>query len=587
MSAEDSTNIDYENHPVFSVLFRLCGNYLTQHTVGDLSQCPGMTTSYRDGRRCTKNPSKSIKEIDAQIMVLVNETSFRYEDADFRERINVFFKATHCWQHWEFPRKSFTAWIKDQKCTTQQLETDTHPDLGMDEETKDGPLSSGSENDGVTEELSSLSISPSQESEISFGSMSDADTALTTPDATPLIQVDQILSFDPESRSETPCPAPRIPCDSDEEVEGPNNDNGEVPPLEDANMMDAKLLRRRTLMIGKISLLRAIHHGWTARDSEEGKVYIWTHNQHSDIIKIGWSASARGSVQRHAQPGNCYGINTTPLWESPEAFVGAYRVEQIVQKQLQEANTAVECGSSKCVARHREWFRCDTEEAKTQIMLWTRLLAEGFYERCGDGDPEAGHAAGMRISAKGNRVLTQLCAVSPANLLQGLLKDIPDETTASMKEVQSSEENDGFVFGIDDQLPLSVDGCAGRRSPADNGSEPRGHASATDLSDRQSYRNGSIQEPHIPVPEREDGPPRPGKVSRFMKRVRRSLGRHDVETKPPERPTTALERGDGASGGVDLDSRHEEETVRRLCFSIFNKDIIKFESTYGPVRKST
>ncbi|KAK8102979.1 hypothetical protein PG984_016125 [Apiospora sp. TS-2023a] len=587
MSAEDSNKIDYENHPVFSVLFRLCGNYLTHDTVGNFSHCPGITT-YSDARRCGKKHGPLLREkIDAQIKVFGDERIFRYEETEFRERVKVFFQTTHCQHHWEFPHKRFTAWIKDQKCTTQQLENDMHPDREMDEETKNDPLSSGSENDGVTEELSSLSISPSQESEISFSSMSDADTVLTTPDATPLSQIDHILSCDPESRPETPCPAPDIPCDPDKEVEEPNNDDGEVPPLDDENMMDTKLLRRRTLKIGKISLLRAIHHGWTARDSEEGKVYIWTHNQHSDIIKIGWSASAGGSAQRHAQPGNCYGINTTPFWESPEAFVGAYRVEQIVQKQLQENNTAVECGASKCVARHREWFRCDTEEAKTQIMLWTRLLAEGFYERCGDGGPEAGHAAGMRISAKGNRVLTQLCAVSPANLLQGLLKDTPDESTASIKEVQSSEENDESVFGIDDQLPLSVDGCAVRRSPADNSSEPSRHASATDLSNLQSYRDGNTQEPPIPVPEREDGPSRPSKVSRFIKRVRRSLGRHDVEAKPPESSPSELKRDNGSSGGGDLDSRHDDETVRRLYFSIFSKEIIKFESSYGRVRKST
>lgn len=591
MSAEQSTKIDYENHPVFSVLFRLCGNHLTPKTLKNLSQCPGITAA---GKRCKRRIVVLLSdEIDAQIKAFNEGGAFRHGDSVFRDRVEAFFKRTHCKDHWESPQQNITAWIEDKKSTTQKPETDTHPDLNMDAETRNAPLSSDSGNHGITEKLSSLSISPSQESEISFSGMSDADTVITTPDATPLSQIDNILSCEPESRPETPCPEPRTCCNFDNQAEkgdlhvkSHNDNNEEVSPLEDANMMDKKLLRHRTLKIGKIPLLRAIHHGWTARDSKVGKVYIWTHNQHRDIIKIGWSASAGGSARRHGQPSNCYGINTTPFWESPEAFVGAYRVEQIVQRQLHENNAEVECGSSKCVARHREWFRCDTEEAKSQIMLWTQLLAEGFYEGCGGG-LEVDDSVGMRISAKGNSVLTKLCAIPTADILQGLLNDAPEASTGSMEEVPSSEETDAPV-GVSDQLPLSVDdGCVGQNA-ANHGREPSRQESVTDLGSLQPRRDGNTQEPPVPVPGREHGPPRQGKraLLKLEKFFRTSFGRHDVESNPAERSSRELNQGDGANGGGDLDSKHDDDTFHRLYISIFSTEI-KFELSRGRNRKST
>ncbi|KAK6841083.1 hypothetical protein PG987_001943 [Apiospora arundinis] len=600
IQVDAETQIDAESHPVFGVMLGLYNRELTKNPFENLSKCPGISTSKHPPEPCQNThgvPRRA--KIDAQVRALNKESTFQYDNPGFIQTIIEFLKSTHCSHHEKFPHRRLDELILNMKEEARQRGNEMHPDVDDNKDSSNGTLlTSDSQELGVAEELSSLSISPGEESCISFSSASDADTVLTTPDATPLSQTDSILSCDPESRPETPCPptcrssvelaqVDKLPsrADSlDESDEESYHDQDDQAPYPDAKTMDTSNFKRMTRTIGKLPLLHAIYHHWTEQDSKRGRVYIWRHNRHPGIIKIGWSASAGGGAQRHAQPGNCYAIDTTPVWESAEAFVGAYRVEQIVHGQLKENNVStkeVACGSPKCAVkgtRHREWFRCDQGVAEKQISLWTELLARGFYEHtiCGPDGGDNATSSGMRISATGNQILNQICNIlSPDVMLEALKAGAPDGTSPDPSEERLSGDEPASSTGSNaEKLPPLVGGCVGWRAANYGESEPSRRSTDTDLHELHPLSGDiSSQEPSDNMSTQEKESPHQSKrdwIKSHFGSVRKSRGgMMDVKAKVRDFISHMPRYKSANNGDGHNKLTAEEDLVARLAVSVF------------------
>ncbi|ORY67766.1 uncharacterized protein BCR38DRAFT_407704 [Pseudomassariella vexata] len=108
-------------------------------------------------------------------------------------------------------------------------------------------------------------------------------------------------------------------------------------------------------------------------------------------------------------------------WETPEAFVGAYRVEQIVHKQLlkQKAEN-VECGSKTGNKKHREWFKCGIADAINLIEAWTRFVTFPAYFN-------------GRLSEQGRDMMDRLCNINPDHLVNLMRASLVEETFTERK----------------------------------------------------------------------------------------------------------------------------------------------------------
>ncbi|KAK6197776.1 hypothetical protein LQW54_010548 [Pestalotiopsis sp. IQ-011] len=213
-----------------------------------------------------------------------------------------------------------------------------------------------------------------------------------------------------ESRPETPTRASRWPTEQimDQDLEE-NRGAREVMEQEDAKgpgMKEELIRRMKTQRRGKLPLLIGIEHDWTLMDHCLGRVYIFQDDQQAGLIKIGFTRAT--ASERYAQSGNCYAIGSALYWESKDAFIGAYRVEQLVQKQLHENNVLQHRGRcDRCNRYHREWFKYDAGKAVELINMWTHFVQDGFYDL---GTDSEGNKYG-RLSQKGRDFMNGICRV--------------------------------------------------------------------------------------------------------------------------------------------------------------------------------
>lgn len=113
------------------------------------------------------------------------------------------------------------------------------------------------------------------------------------------------------------------------------------------------------------------------KDREIGRVYVFPHNKNPRILKIGYTRY--DSDHRRAQSGNHVQDITTVFFESKENFLGAYRAEQIVLRQLDEHKINFLCKVKKCrTKRHREWFEHDAIKAKVLLEQWTEFVKMAY-----------------------------------------------------------------------------------------------------------------------------------------------------------------------------------------------------------------
>lgn len=427
-----------EEHTVISLALHLL-DPSNARALTDYKHCLGWSVSAE--RQCEKPIGKTRRAIAAERHDLLFGMQNTPLNEERIESVLHFLEHRHCISHRERLIRRFLQWKSDNcdvKVTAQSAEearfdmpssspdhatagVDGEPDSEVDEEVSTVAVSQSGlyhskEDETISEEFADLSISPGQESDITFGCESEsvASTAPTTPDATPISLRSLPILDETDDRPET-----SSDTITDEVLEqDPDAQNLLQQAERKGPGMRASLMRRMgTQKRGKLPLLIGIEHDWTPMDYESGKVYIFKHDNQHDLIKIGWTRS--NSQTRHAQRGNCYAMDTKPHWESSEPFVGAYRVEQLVQRQLHERNVLNENKNkfACCNRGHREWFRCDADEAVLLIELWTEFVTGGYYDHYTDSD---GNRCGM-LNQAGRAFMDGACNVTP-QALKGLLQ---------------------------------------------------------------------------------------------------------------------------------------------------------------------
>ncbi|OIW26720.1 hypothetical protein CONLIGDRAFT_483740 [Coniochaeta ligniaria NRRL 30616] len=113
------------------------------------------------------------------------------------------------------------------------------------------------------------------------------------------------------------------------------------------------------------------------KPKEKGRVYVWAHKENMRILKIGYTKDNSKTRRTHSK--NHASKVTTVCGESEINFEGAFRVEKIVHKQLDEQNIHFICNYPGCETRlHKEWFEWDASDALTLLEQWGRFVQMAY-----------------------------------------------------------------------------------------------------------------------------------------------------------------------------------------------------------------
>lgn len=488
------------SHPVLGEIEKLLITKLESPLeAGEFSKCLGISCPKKKGGKPCSRPNSAEDQKKAKARM----ASFRlYSETPhnevFYELVEDFINFTHCLYHVASVIGKFRDWkehMSKPTATTGDSTAAPSPDLvqaeqGLDASSLDEFCCQESatpqqmprdmayaDEESISDDFSSLTMSPGQESQLSFASLSEAGTTLTTPDrtpaATPLTYKESpTFPYDDDLRPETPTPASRsqrtptmdkdLQAEEEEdgeeeheglEIEEEEEDDEEQRAMEEVlrgyeqqpwDVRKSQIRRFGSQKSGKRQLLCAIEKRFGGKDLDTGRVYIWRHQHVEGMLKIGWTS--KEDAARHNK-GNCYATNTTPVWESGgAAFVGSYRVEQIVHKQLRQQQVEnFPCGSAKCKTEHREWFKYGQEDAIALIEAWTKFVKLPAYEN--------GY-----LSKPGRVIMNQLCNFQPDRLLD-LMKETRAEEPEGFKPqvirramtISEEAESDICVAVIDDQ----------------------------------------------------------------------------------------------------------------------------------------
>lgn len=175
-------------------------------------------------------------------------------------------------------------------------------------------------------------------------------------------------------------------------------------------------------------IYRELFKPLSAKSLQEGVVYITKRHQHDDLFKIGWSSVDAKS--RHNQHGNCYGIDSTIIYESDKSFLGAYKVETLVHVLLRPKNLLV-ITCSKCGKGHREWFNAPEDEIRRAVSIMEALVRLPGYTKQGNQ---------WKLSPAAYVLIEGMCKFDPVVLESHLSMNNSKDTVIEITE--SSTESD-------------------------------------------------------------------------------------------------------------------------------------------------
>ncbi|KAH8646712.1 hypothetical protein BX600DRAFT_443689 [Xylariales sp. PMI_506] len=427
-------------------------------SLDDYEHCLGWTAG--EDRQCQKQIGARRRGLAKGEYEDLSGQQNKRVDGDSLELISKLLENRHCNSHINDVSRRFNHW-KSKNCTLTmsaelieetrsemknssqvQAATGVHGGLDFADETVSSISSSGymhlmMDDDKMLDSFTDLTLSPGQESDVSFSSTSVASTAVTTPDRTPMDPNDfPTLEHADEPCHETSSSSPSLSRSAKKKVILLEQDR-EVQELlrqeavKGPEMATSLEYRLETVTGDIIPLLLRIKHDWTVREHEEGKVYIFQDDEKPDRIKIAWTTN--DAHQRYYQPGNCYARKTTLYWQSPKPFKGARRVEQLVHEQLAKKNVPIDsCGS--CKRKHVEWFEYDRVEARKLLELWTEFVAGDFYDHGKDTD---GKPYG-RLNENGRRFVGCVAQLN-AKTLQQIMRTTSPKALHNVEEEQNEE----------------------------------------------------------------------------------------------------------------------------------------------------
>jgi hypothetical protein len=374
-------------------------------------------------------------------------------DKRFYKKVREFLAYSHCHHHQNAVFVKFENWKTERGDRATSTPTSPVVDENPNEDqsganplapnpvaqtpkkTTDGETTNDDEQDTNSDIFSSTTISPSQESENAFSTISPASTALTTPAQTPFEEdptSKRLDAFgDAESYPGTPSRVARKPSESVmEPAEAANKELDDVLDQHSDQGTEGlgRISRRfKSVKTKNWPLLKAIESKFTDMDNKKGRVYVWTHETIKGVVKIGFTAE--GSTPRHKQAGNCYATDTKRQWESSEPFIGAFRVETIVRYNLRDKNIDLK-SCSQCNKAHKEWFKMEWMDAVKSIETWTEFVTRAYK----DG----------RLSEEGEQIMNDLCKPRPENFLDALaaknIGPVQDEELTGLSMVSEESE---------------------------------------------------------------------------------------------------------------------------------------------------
>ena len=423
-----------------------------------IDKCLGTTVKQV---QCALPSPAAKRKIAAQRMECFISLSEVPHDERFYKEVKEFLEYTHCRFHqppvfakfedWKTKRgdrapSTLTSPVVDENPDGDQSEANPLVPNSVPQTPKkktDGETTDTDEQDTYSDIFSSTTISPSQESEYAFSTISPASTAPTTPAQTPFDEDPNSRRLDAfgdaESYPGTPSRAACKPRGSVMDPEAANNEQGVIDQHSDREFVLGRISRRFNSVRQKTwPLLKAIENKFTDTDYKKGRVYVWEHKIIKGVVKIGFTAE--GSRSRHEQPDNCYAKNTKPLWESSESFIGAYRVESIMKYNLRDKNIElVSC--SLCERAHKEWFKMDWMEAVKLIENWTQFVTMAYT----DG----------RLSDQGEQIMNKLCSFQLNDLVAALPANtgpIQEEELTSLSMVSEESEASKQTSILEEQV---------------------------------------------------------------------------------------------------------------------------------------
>ena len=159
----------------------------------------------------------------------------------------------------------------------------------------------------------------------------------------------------------------------------------------------------------KWRLLQKIEAPFKKLDRTPGRVYVRKHNNNSSYCKVGFTENT--ADERYKQERCTAYLATECPYESPQVYIGAHRVEQLVLEDMKRYNIKfVECccyATRQKTKVHREWFHIDCETMIKKVQEWEAFVLSGMYTL-------------RMISELGTRMLDTTYVVTPQRMLQAL-----------------------------------------------------------------------------------------------------------------------------------------------------------------------
>ncbi|KAJ2981105.1 hypothetical protein NQ176_g2231 [Zarea fungicola] len=218
-----------------------------------------------------------------------------------------------------------------------------------------------------------------------------------------------------------------------------------VAPLPRSTSEPKRSMKRAVSLRDNSGVVRAFHKRFTELDKKEGVLYVLAKENAPGIFKIGWSQSS--AEHRLRQCKNCYAIGATIIYESPTAFLGAYRAETCIHaifKNEKLQNQCVHCG-----VMHREYFQAPRVDVLRTVALVEYILRLPGYECNAEREWKLSDAANgivhtsFKIDVTAMEMaLTQVMAATTASTNEKLDSvSIPtsNDTTTSQQDSKSGE----------------------------------------------------------------------------------------------------------------------------------------------------
>ncbi|KAM0513980.1 hypothetical protein ACHAPE_007335 [Trichoderma viride] len=330
--------------------------------MGDYGQCRSYVQNSTE--RCNKIACSITKrnELDVLLFEFRHMTECGHTDR-FYDKIESYITLTHCSSHRQKANKAFMKWKTQYMATAPNL----FPDPAKGAASSVRPSARPSATSSATSSSDSLgnwSEASIMTSPTPTSPMSDASGDKSTSD----------LSIEKEMKNLA------IEDNASNDARRMSDDLLELEKLRDwLEPLGAVTFPNAGKEKNNLKIFKTMKDPLPPSSmAQEGVLYIYKHNSLSGICKIGFSTQS--AVKRQNQSGNCYGVDTTVIYES-KRFVGARQAEKIVHTALAFENFHVhDCRLCPGNRRrtHKEWFLISEDQALTKVKgaeSWLRLPA--------------------------------------------------------------------------------------------------------------------------------------------------------------------------------------------------------------------